>query len=269
MSLKDFYKDPYLHIRSFSLSALLALALCAVAYALHPLKPLSEIHFALWHLLAIPVGIYVGGLSCVYIHNATHQSFPNRFLNELGGHIAGIHQLWGFTGWKLIHLIHHQYSDNIEHDPHPPADLPFSIFLRRMFLRSSRVMTKRYREHWGESRRTQILHGAVLVTFLVMTSGFLAFWYILLGPELFLLGYLPSLAWNHYMFAHINYYCHPKNEDGKTTAAANLTGGLYYKLANLLWHGIYYHGNHHKKPMLFNPRHMQARADHGNGEVNG
>lgn len=268
MSLKDFYADPYLHIRSFTLGALLAVGLCVLAYQINPPKALSEISFNWWHLLAIPVGVYLGGLSCVYIHNASHQSFPNKFTNEMAGYVAGIHQLWGFLGWKLIHLVHHQYSDNHEQDPHPPADLPFGVFMRRMFLKSSRVMTRRYREHWGESRRTHILHSLVLVTFTIMSLGFLAFWYILLGPELFILGYIPSLVWNHYMFAHINYYCHPKNEDGVTTAAANLTEGVYYKIANVLWHGIYYHGNHHKKPMLFNPKYMPAKVALAHTDMN-
>jgi hypothetical protein len=31
---------------------------------------------------------------------------------------------------------------------------------------------------------------------------------------------------------------------------------LYYKVANAIWCGIYYHENHHRKPMLFNPKKM-------------
>jgi stearoyl-CoA desaturase (delta-9 desaturase) len=36
----------------------------------------------------------------------------------------------------------------------------------------------------------------------------------------------------------------------------NLNHGLY-KLGNLLCFGIYWHGNHHKRTNLFNPRYMK------------
>jgi stearoyl-CoA desaturase (delta-9 desaturase) len=36
----------------------------------------------------------------------------------------------------------------------------------------------------------------------------------------------------------------------------NLDHG-YYKVGNLLWHGIYMHANHHKRAGLFNPARMQ------------
>ena len=45
------------------------------------------------------------------------------------------------------------------------------------------------------------------------------------------------------------------------TEPANLSHNLYYKITDALWFGIYFHGNHHRRPLLFNPRHMPARAD--------
>ena len=30
----------------------------------------------------------------------------------------------------------------------------------------------------------------------------------------------------------------------------------FYKVGNLIWHGIYFHGNHHKNASLFNPAKM-------------
>lgn len=256
MSLKLFYASPTYQIRSFGLNALGALVACGVLLALRPAE-FYEFHFQLWHLLLLPLGIYIGGLSAVFIHNATHHSFPNKRLNDFCGWLAGFHQLWGFRGWKLIHLIHHNYSDKPPHDPHSPLGKSFTRFCIDMFVGSSFTVSRRYREHWGDNRRTRVLQTTGLALFALMALSFLALWFLLLGPEAFLFFYIPSFLFNHWFFATINYFCHPVNEQTGETAAANLTHGWYYPLANTLWHGIYYHGNHHKKPNLFNPRHMK------------
>lgn len=259
MSLKKFYADPYLHIRSFTLHFL---GMAAVCWALYTVRPPEFFEFTLhlWHLLLIIPALYVAGMSAVFIHNATHNSFPNKLLNDICGEIAGIHQLWGFLGWKLIHLIHHNYSDKGDLDPHPPKGMTFLNFTKLMFLKSSFQITKRYREHWGEGLRTRILRAGVYVTFLGMAASNLLFWYLLLGPEGFVFFYVPSFIANHLFFAHINYYAHPVNEETGETAPANMVGHWYYTLCNKLFHGIYYHGNHHRKPNLFNPGKMPART---------
>lgn len=252
MSLKKFYADPYYQIRSFTVYAIAGLLLCIGLVWLRT-PEFYRFDFSWWHLALIPLGVYAGGLSAVWIHNATHQSFPNRLLNEICGRIAGIHQLWGYKGWKLIHLVHHQYSDHVEHDPHPTKNRVFSEYFRTMFARSSLTLSRRYREHFGDTPRTRLLQTLTVGLFFIKAATLIAFWYLLLGPAGFVFGYIPSLAWNHYMFAHINYYCHPEEETGET-AATNLNHNWYYRIANVIWHGIYFHGNHHKKPMLFNPR---------------
>lgn len=257
--MKRFYHDPYLHIRSFITSLALAAALCALLYSVRPPEFLWTFEPQLWHALLIPLGIYVGGISAVFIHNATHGSFKGKLLNEFCGTLAGIHQLWGYMGWKFIHLMHHHYSDNIEMDPHPPKGKSFAAFTRDMFIKSSAKVSERYREHWGMTRRTRILHHSLLVIFISMAICHLAFWYLLLGPVGFVFFYIPSYIYNHFIFSHINYYAHPENEAGNTEAA-NLNHNWYYKLSNMLFCGIYFHGNHHRKPLLFNPRKMPART---------
>ncbi len=258
MSLKHFYSDPYLHIRSFAYNLCIALAACAVAYALHS----AEFYYFAphwWHLALVPLGIYVGGLSAVFIHNASHGSFPYAWMDRLFGQIAGMHQLWGFFGWKFIHMLHHQYSDRDGLDPHPPKGKTFWQFTRDMFLKSSFQVTKRYREHWGMSRRTQLLRMGVYMSFLSMVAAHLVFWYLLLGPVGFVFFFVPSYVANHLLFADINYRAHPADPDTGDTRPANMNDDLYYKIANALWFGIYFHGNHHRRPTLFNPRHMEAQ----------
>ncbi|MDE3060106.1 MAG: fatty acid desaturase [Pseudomonadota bacterium] len=253
--MKRFYNDRYLHIRSFTISLVVGALLCVAAYRLHS-PDFYRFHFAAWQLLLIPLGIYAGGLSAVFIHNATHDSFPTPWLNWLGGQLAGLQQLWGFMGWKLIHLVHHQYSDHTTMDPHAPLNDNFAQFIKRMFMESSAKITERYRAHWGMGMRTHVLHKALLVVFLGMVACNLLFWYLALGPAGFVFFYIPSYIANHLLFAHINYYCHPKDPATGETAPANLTEHWYYKLANFFWFGIYYHANHHRRPMLFNPRKM-------------
>ena len=263
--IKKFYTDRYLHIRSFTIYFVVSLLLCATLYAIHS-PDFYRFHFAWWHLALIPLGIYVGGVSAVFIHNATHHSFPSRWLDEACGYLSGLHQLWGFMGWKLIHLVHHQYSDNIDMDPHPPGDLTFWQFAKIMFLHSSAKISERYREHWGMNRRTKVLHNGVLITFLGVVILNTLFWYLLLGPAGFLFFYIPSYISNHLLFVDVNYTAHPKNPETGETKAANLDHNWYYKLANAMWFGIYYHGNHHRKPLLFNPKYMPVSQRREKGD---
>ena len=258
--IKQFYTDCYLHIRSFSLNLLVSASLCAGLYTLHE-PSFYEFKPQAWHLLLIPFGLYIAGLSAVWMHNASHGSFKNKYVNAACGYIAGIHQLWGFMGWKLIHLFHHMYSDQVDMDTHPPKGMTFWQFARSMFLYSSASISKRYREQWGHGLKTRVMHKTVLVVFLAMAASNLLFWYLLLGPEGFLFFYIPSYVANYLVYVDINYSAHPADPATGDTAAANLNETLYHKLANKLWFGIYFHGNHHRKPMLFNPRHMPVRTD--------
>lgn len=256
--IKRFYADRYLHIRSFSFSLIIGLALCFVLYQLRA-ETLFSFQPSWWHLALIPTGLYVSGISAVWIHNATHGSFKNPYVNELCGQIAGMHQLWGFDGWKLIHLLHHMYSDDSEHDTHPPKGKTFWQFAKTMFTYSSACVSKRYREHFGNNLKTQFLQRAGLLVFFSMAATNLTFWFLLLGAEGFVFFWLPSYIANYLVFVDINYSAHPADPVTGETVAANLNNTPYYKLANALWFGIYFHGNHHRKPMLFNPRYIPIR----------
>jgi len=258
--IKRFYTDRYLHIRTFGINLAVSAALCVTACKLHT-PEFYHFHFAWWDLALIPLGLYIAGISAVFIHNATHNSFPSPLLNWLGGQLAGLHQLWGYMGWKLIHLIHHQYSDDNTLDTHPPRGLTFGQFVRTMFFYSSAKISERYREHWGMTLRTKVLHKTLLVIFLSMAVCNLLFWYLLLGPVGFLFFYVPSYVGNYLIFCDINYFCHPLNPETGKTDATNMDHTLYYKVGNALWFGIYYHGNHHRRPTLFNPKKMVIKTD--------
>ena len=258
MSLtRKFYADPYMHTRQFVFGILIAAGLCGLLYLIH-YPEFYAFRFVWWNLLLIPLGFYIGGLSVVFIHNATHGSFPGRFLNWTCGQLAGMHQLWGFTNWKHMHLVHHQYSDDPDMDPHPPKDDTFWQYARHTLAYSSAKINDRYFEHWGNTPRSRAIIGSNFIAFIVMNLLNLLFWYLLLGPVGFWFFYLPSYFASQFIFMHINYFGHPKDQGAARSRPGNLDHKLYYRLANTLWFGLYYHGNHHRRPMLFNPKKMPA-----------
>ena len=81
----------------------------------------------------------------------------------------------------------------------------------------------------------------------------LALWFVLLGPAGFLAFYGVSIASNVTILAHINYACHRDAPDGDVHIV-NLDGTLYYRLANAITSGGYFHKSHHDHPHLFDPR---------------
>lgn len=80
----------------------------------------------------------------------------------------------------------------------------------------------------------------------------LLFWFLLLGPVLFLAFYLPSFVTVALVNAHFNYATHRPREDG-TVEILNLNHNFLYHFLNFCGHGFYFHKNHHLKPWLFNP----------------
>ena len=253
--LKRFYQDRFLHVKMLSGSLLFSGIMCVLLSNIRQ-PEFFEFHFQPWHLLLLPLALYLGGLSVIYIHNATHNSFPNILLNRFFGHLAGMHQLWGFSGWKLIHIIHHQYTDNADLDIHSPKGMTFGQYFLKMFYFPSQVISKRYYEHWGDTPKTRASRKFSFSLFLCLVLSNLYFWYLLLGPEGMVFFYIPSFFSAYYLFAHLNYFGHPVDAVTGETHPVNLNHNWYYKIANYIWHGIYYHENHHKRPLAFNPKYV-------------
>ena len=55
---------------------------------------------------------------------------------------------------------------------------------------------------------------------------------------------------------HFNWSTHNAFSKDQDFKPVNLNHG-YYRIGNLLWHGIYMHANHHKRAGMFNPARMQ------------
>jgi fatty-acid desaturase len=256
----QFGTDPYFFLRYYATCLILFFVLDVGLLVFYQSNPL-HLPYAHWQWLLIPVGCYLGGLSAVFIHNATHGSFRPRWLNRVIGEITGHHQLYGFLGWRTSHIIHHRYPDDPDRDPHPSLHLCYSEFSKRMRTSLSRVLTKNYFDVWPNDRKHRRIwklknfcgFGGMLMR--------LAFWYLLLGPSLFVFLYLPSYAFNYFFFTHFNYFTHrPSPTKNGTFEVHNLDHGPYYTIMNLTHFGIYFHKNHHVKPFLFNPRSLDRKA---------
>ena len=284
--LKRFRRDPYFLLKYYLLSfALLVTALALLyRYPLHDIpSPVVWLIFLLalimptlsvvgisaaclvgltlyfeapavstYHLLLIPAGIYLGILSAVCMHNAAHYNFKPRWTNRVVGELAGLQQLLGFNGWAISHILHHQYADDLDKDPHPPGDLSFSGYMNRMKNSIKACMTRNYLDLWDNNQKTRRIWSLGEV-FLVLNRYLrVCFLFVLMGPVWFGLLFLPSFLAQFVFYAHLNYYTHRHCETG-SHEILNLTDGPYYRVMNFLFFGIYYHKNHHRNCSLFNP----------------
>ncbi len=236
------------------------LQLCTLVATLAALRWRSYLSFeahpahALAVVAAIPFGWFVASL----VHNAGHTNFSARF-NRAIGELSGAYLGYGYTSFVLIHTLHHANTDR-QHDPVSPRGLTFLQYfvsplrhptkIARAYLYSRHGDTPGYdRIRWGE--------------FIAFTTNVLlrtAMWALLFGPELFVFFYIPSIISDVAILAHINYACHRNRDDG-SVEIVNLTDTLYYRVANAVTLGGYYHKNHHLQPKLLDPRTLKEPAE--------
>lgn len=202
-------------------------------------------------LVVFPVALIFGCMVASFIHNASHGNVGGKVLNRLVGEFCGAWVLYGFTNFILVHLLHHQYSDE-ELDPVNPKGMSFFKFLSAP-MRYMIVAAKKYLllQHGSTAHYSLILNTQTVVFHLNLVLK-LVFWYVLFGPTLFLFFYVPAFLSNVAILAHINYVCHRDLEDG-SVEMVNLNHNLYYKVANFITFGGYFHKNHHLKLNVFNP----------------
>lgn len=221
---------------------------------------LNLFSLSLLDVLWIPLGIVVGLQSAYLMHNAAHGNIRPKWLNRLVGEICGMQQLMGFPAWAVPHVIHHQYPDDPAKDPHPPEHLPFLQFLSQMGSFMGRIVQRNYLDQWGDNastRRDWKLTGHTSTLSRFTRSAFLL---LLLGPKVFVLCFMVSKVVNAVWYAHFNYYTHRPTADGKMEIL-NLDHNWYYRLINATMAGVYYHKNHHFKPILFDPRRLDRTLD--------
>ncbi len=203
-----------------------------------------------WFLLALPFVVYFHVLCSVFVHNASHGSFP-RSINRIMGELCGFIVLSRFASWQIVHERHHRFSDDVDKDPHPLLPNYFKFTWRGMMNVEKQLQTA-YLEVFGDTEenrkrertRAMISYGTNIVL--------IAFFYRLLGPAGFLTLFLPAqiLGWMQIM--HFNWVTHNALAKTGDYHPVNIDSGIYW-IGNRIFFGIYMHGNHHKRANVFNP----------------
>jgi stearoyl-CoA desaturase (delta-9 desaturase) len=202
---------------------------------------------------ALPLlGVVLCGLPSSILHNCAHRNWKPRWLNDAIGEFCGTLMLYGFKGFQVGHWFHHAHPDDPRMDPHPPRGQSFPRFVVAPVKATLDVVERGYLQAFGDTPENRASLRRQRVMFQAGVLFRVAFWWLLLGPELFVLAYLPVYAANIFVFAHINYATHIERPDGQSEIV-DLTHNLYYRYVNLVSMGGYYHKSHHRRPKFKNP----------------
>lgn len=202
-------------------------------------------------LWLLPLAMYAQILCSAWIHNAAHGNFP-RAINRAVGEILGAVVLTRFASWEIVHHRHHRFSDDPARDPHP-VQPGYWRFTWHMIVNVERQLQRASFERWGDTaaqRRFERLRATMSFGTGVLL---LAAWHATLGTVAFFGLFVPATAVGVLHLAHFNWSTHGGPWSARPYRARNLDHGLY-RVGNVLWHGIYFHANHHRRPGLFDPR---------------
>ena len=213
-------------------------------------------------LLLLPIAAHIQILCSVWIHNATHTNFP-RSINRIVGEICGFVVLTRFAPWEIIHQRHHKYSDDVNDDPHPitPDAKGYWSYLWKTIIGVESQLQRMVFEMFGDTPENRSFEKkrAVLsfsVTYLLLPVT----WYFMLGPVVFVMLFVPASLIGFFHLVHFNWSTHNPWSPNDDFLPVNIDSG-FFKIGNLIWHGIYFHANHHKNASIFNPSKMpEAKA---------
>lgn len=216
-------------------------------------QSVSAIHF-LW----IPVGVLLGTMSAAIMHNAAHDNLRPKWANNLIGELCGLFQVTGFAGWRIAHMIHHSHPDIPGKDPHPPMNLTYSQYANSMGVMMKDALTKKYFNVMGVSSKTSLIWTAVLMLSPLIRFLRVLVVLLLLGPTLFVFLYVPFKIANALIYIDFNYRTHRPLADGGFEIV-NLNHHWWFKFLNEISFGSYFHLNHHRHPLIFNPKHLKMK----------
>lgn len=232
-----------------------ALAFVAVLHAVGWQAPVQT--FEWWLPLLLPVTTYVAIMAHVFIHNASHGNFP-KAINRVVGEICGVIVLTKFASWEIVHRRHHRYSDDPERDPHP-AEPRYWPYAWNTLINVEKQLQQQYFDLYGDTPETRRHEKIRSVLSFVSGVALLGGWLALLGAPVFFVLYLPAFVLAALFVIFFNWAGHNAHVPGAKIEPTNIDHGVFWIL-NRIFFGIFYHGNHHKMAMLFNPMHMPTRA---------
>jgi fatty-acid desaturase len=153
-------------------------------------------------------------------------------------------------------MLHHAHSDDPALDPHPPLDKGYWAFLVEMRHTVRSVFARHYVQLWGDSADSRLLLRRLSLLMRVATFLKVLVWFLLLGPELFSFLFAFAVPFKMCHYAWFNYVTH--RPCGVDTIVVNRNEHVY-KLINAIAFGLYFHGNHHIRPALFDPRRYREK----------
>jgi fatty acid desaturase len=260
--IQQFRRDRRFYLRYDAVYLFVCLGLCGLFLVpgFHPI--FAGVHWNAWSfVIGFPAVLYFLICCHLWIHNATHGSFP-RWANRIVGEGLGFIVFVRFASWQIVHLRHHDHSDDRQLDPHPNYASYFTSFFRSI-VTVERQLQNGYYEIWGETEANR-RHEAFRVRVSYATNIALVLaWYLFLGPVACFAFWVPGNLLAAAFIGHFNWATH-NGQAGKDYRPVNLDGG-YYWLGNRLFTGIYFHKNHHLRPYLFNPRRWDE-SRHGRQE---
>lgn len=239
-----------------SIYMVLALAATLSLRASGYVAPVNE--FSLWVLLLVPVGAYVGIMAHMLIHNASHGNVGPKWFNRIVGEICGVIVLTKFASWEIIHRRHHRYSDDPERDPHP-AERRYWPYVVNTLIGVERQLQQEYFDVHGDTPETRRYEAWRSRLSFVSGMCLVMAWFTLLGPVLFFVVFVPGSVLAGLFVIFFNWAGHNAHTEDGEIAPINLDHGIFW-LLNRMFFGIFFHGNHHKMAMLFNPMNVPTRS---------
>jgi stearoyl-CoA desaturase (delta-9 desaturase) len=203
--------------------------------------------------LLLPLVCHAQILCSVWIHNCTHNNFP-RLVNRLVGELCGAVVLTRFASWEVIHQRHHRYTDDVEKDPHPVVS-GYWRFLLKTVVGVELQLQRIYFELYGDTPENRVFEKRRAYLSYATNLTLIAAWYVFLGPWAFFCLFVPASVLGFLHLVHFNWSTHNAFSPELDFKPVNLDHG-YYKVGNVVWHGIYMHANHHKRANMFNPAKM-------------
>lgn len=201
-------------------------------------------------LLAFPFACHALILSHAWIHNATHTNFP-RAINRVVGELLGLMVVTRFASWEIVHQRHHRYSDDPVNDPHPvqPSYWRYVLFT---VINVEKQLQQAYYAIYGDTPENRRFERRRAWVSYLSNLVLVALWYRVLGPTVFFAVFLPANLVAALHVIHFNWSTHNGFSKSRDYHPVNLDHG-YYWVGNRIWHGIYFHANHHRRANVFNP----------------
>lgn len=203
-------------------------------------------------LLLLPLGLTIAVIIPTLIHNCVHGNFRWKWLNQVIGELAGFYVLLGMAAFEINHRMHHVHHDT-NLDPHNPQRQSFFFFFFKNNFGGTGPVFNKFLQYHGDHKSNRLIFNLCIFLHFMNVPVRLAVWFLLLGPELFIVFFIPSYLFHMFVFAHINFVTHEVKED-QSVHIYNMDSNLYYKFVNFVGFGVYYHKNHHKNPNHFNPQ---------------